>query len=228
MRGQWKKDKADRGIYLRGKKWYIRFADQNGKMQVEACGISKTAAMKVLGNRKSAVNERRYLPASSILWEELVDAVVADKRQDHALNKRPREFKSGNYGIVREWFIGRPASSITTEEIEQQLKSAQTKATFNRKFYAVHHVFREAIRRKKLSVNPAAGIRAKRETNQRVRWLNQHEPDEEQRLRAAIRELCPEREAEIDLACSPECAGRSSTPWSGRMSTWSATRSRCS
>jgi len=48
-----------------------------------------------------------------------------------------------------------------------------------------------------VAVNPARMVRQRKENNSRVRFLS---PEEEVKLRAKIRELCPGREAEFDLA----------------------------
>src|ERR1700722_20244989 len=61
---EWKKDKADRGVFLRGKVWYIKFYDQTGKLRVERVGASKALARKVYQKRKNELHERRYFPSS--------------------------------------------------------------------------------------------------------------------------------------------------------------------
>lgn len=196
-RGKWKKSTADRGIYLRGKKYYIRFADTNGKLHTKAVGPSKAVARKVLAIRKAEVSERRFLPTSTVTFSELVEAVLSEKELAHKLAKRTKKFEPGPYRIVQRWFADRRADSITTEEIEKRLAEAKEPGTYNRKLYAINHAFRVAIKRKKITTNPCAPINAKRENNSRVRFLD---ADEEQRLRSAIHMLFPKRGAELDLA----------------------------
>ena len=47
------------------------------------------------------------------------------------------------------------------------------------------------MKKNKVTMNPAVAIDTQTEDNMRIRYLNQYDPDEEQRLRVAIRELCP-------------------------------------
>jgi integrase len=58
-------------------------------------------------------------------------------------------------------------------------------------------VFSLAVRNRKLSANPVRQVKRRTENNERVRFLD---TEEENKLRAKIRELCPEHEAEFDLA----------------------------
>jgi integrase len=199
-RGKWVKDKVDRGLLLRGRVWYVRYTDQTGRIQVERVGPSKAYAAKVYRLRKGSVMERRFVPASGVMWDELVDDVVAIARRRHSLTRPEREFKAGNYNVIREWFKGRKAESISTQEIAAQLKRAKTAATFNRLRVAVSHTFKIGIENKKAVENPALRVRMLKEDNERIRYLNQFRPDEETALRQAIRETCPDREAELDLA----------------------------
>jgi integrase len=199
-RGRWKRRAGDRGVYLRGKRWYVRYTDQHGKIHVEAVGPSKATALDVYKQRKAAVIERRFVPTSGVLWDELVADVLAVKEQEHRFAKIAKPFKPGNYAIIRRWFAGRRADSITNDEIRQRLADAKSPGTYNRKRNSLNKVFRVAVENKKLVLNPIAVVRPKRENNSRVRYLNQLQPDEEQRLRDAVRKLSPEREAEIDLA----------------------------
>ena len=197
--GHWKKNKADRGLILRGRVWYIRYRDQNGNTRVERVGPSKTLALKAYQKRKTEVAERRFFPASGVLWDELVKDVLAKERQKHEW-KTGEPFKPGVKGIVQQWFAGRKADSISADEIAEKLADIKTPATYNRKFYALNKIFRIGIKSKKITLNPMMALNAAHEDNARVRYLNQYEPDEEQHLRDAIRKLCPEREAEVDLA----------------------------
>ena len=53
----------DRGLYKRGKIWYICFADQEGNIQRESSHTSnKNAAKQLLAIRKAEVLQRKYNP----------------------------------------------------------------------------------------------------------------------------------------------------------------------
>ncbi len=204
-RGQWKKDRSERGVFRRGKIWYIRFSDGGGKVRVEAVGPSKALAIKVCAKRKTEVAERRFFPATNVSFEEIVKDAIARAREDYKLRHPGKTFREGYYGVVKRWFAGRAADSITPSEIASKLSSHATcAATFNRLRVAISHAYKMAVQGKKLAENPGRLVRLQRENNERVRYLNQFtkkkEKSEEERLRKAVRELFPDKEWEIDLA----------------------------
>ncbi len=204
-RGHWKKDKSERGIFKRGKIYYIRFADQNGKVRAEAVGPSKALALKAYAKRKTEVAERRFFPATGISFDEIVDDAIRLARDRFKMNHPDKQFKPGNYEIVKTWFTKRAADSITTSEIADKLAShTEVPATFNRFRVAISHVYKIAIENKKVTENPGRLVKLQKENNERVRYLNQFSPprgkNEETRLRDAIRNVCPDKEPEIDLA----------------------------
>jgi len=197
-RGHWQKDKSERGIYQRGKIWYIRYRDQNGKTHAERVGPSKTLALKAVEKRRTEVAERRFFPGSNVTFDELIKDVIAESRRHYALKRSKRQLCTYRYRILGEWFKGRRASSIRPEEIDKKLSDhCQTPANFNRYRNSLSHAYRLAMQNGKASENPARLIKLKQENNTRVRFL---EPEEEMALRGAIQKLHPERESELDLA----------------------------
>lgn len=214
-RGKWKKDPKDRGLFKRGKLYYVRFADAAGKVRTESTGSpSRAFALKVLEKRRTEVRESRYFPK---VREVLVDEIIRDAtdraRQHHELTYPDKKFRPYRYRIVGEWFKGRAAASLTPGEIAAKLaEHAKTPANFNRYRVALSHAYKLAIEERKLSLNPAASVKMKRENKDYVRYLGQHAPlktnvaylqphkDEESRLRAVICKRFPEREPELDLA----------------------------
>jgi integrase len=204
-RGQWKKDKSERGVFKRGKVWYIRFCDQNGKGRVERVGPSKPLALKAYAKRKTEIAERRFFPATGVPFEEIVDDTIRLARESFKLKHPDKRFKAGNYDIVKEWFTGRAADSITPSEIAAKLTGhTQVPATFNRFRVAISHVYKIAVENKKVTENPGRLVKLQRENNERVRYLNQvlsgRRENEEKALRTALQNLYPDKESEIDLA----------------------------
>jgi integrase len=199
-RGRWRKKPSERGVFQRGKSWYIRYTDQRGKLHVEVVGPSKSLALKAYQIRKASVTERRFVPASGVLFDELVEDVVAVARRRHDLTRPDRTFKPGNERLILKWFKGRKAESIASQEIAARLNGAKTPATFNRLRVCISHAFKLGIQHEKISKNPATIIKLVRENNERIRYLNQHRADEEATLRVVLRDKYPEREPELDLA----------------------------
>jgi len=176
-----------------------------GVLQTERVGPSKALALKLYRARKTQVAERRFFPATDVLFEEIVDDAIAIARARFESKHPGREAKKGNYGIVRDWFPGREADTITPSEIEAKLADhTQVPATFNRFRVAISHAYKLAIENGKLAKNPGLLVKMRRENNEIVRYLNQFsekgKESEETRLRKAIRELHPAKEPEIDLA----------------------------
>jgi integrase len=138
-------------------------------------------------------------------FEEIVDDAIQLARESFKLKHPDKLFKPGNYEIVKKWFAGRAADSITPSEISAKL-TGHTKipATFNRFRVAISHAFKIAVENKKVTENPGRLVKMQRENNERVRYLNQvlsgRREMEETALRASIQKLCPGKESEIDLA----------------------------
>jgi hypothetical protein len=120
-RGEWKKSREDRGVLKRGHIYYIRFRDQAGKTRVERVGASKTLARRAYAKRKTEVDERRFFPATGVSFREIVEDAIALAREAYRRKHPGRRFKPGNYGIIKDWFPGRAADSITPSEIAAKL-----------------------------------------------------------------------------------------------------------
>ncbi len=98
---------------------------------------------------------------------------------------------------LKSWWGGRAADSLTPSEIEAKLSEyAKTPATFNRYKATLSLAYRLGIRDGLVEVNRARMVGHKRENNARLRYLSE---SEETKLRAIIRQQCPEREPEFDL-----------------------------
>ena len=190
-RGEWQKDRADRGVFQRGKVWYVRFTDAQHHGHVERVGPSKALALKVYQKRKTEVAERQFFPSASVTVGALVDEAIAEAR-------RNGKYTLYRYHQLRGWFGDRRAAALTPLEIEKRLAAhCQTPANFNRLRDTLSHAYRIAVENGLLADNVARRVKRQRENNTRVRFL---EPEEETALREAIREMDPGREAEFDLA----------------------------
>jgi integrase len=108
--------------------------------------------------------------------------------------------------VVKEWFGGRAAESITRKEVKAALNSATEEKKWS--LSTRHHyqnvlslIYRLALEHDppKVEKSPVIGIRRKKENNERVRFLT---PAEEKRLRQTLR-FKPQWEEhlpEVDLA----------------------------
>jgi integrase len=202
-RGVWIKPKSDRGLLKRGKIWYIRYR-ANGKTRSEAVGPSKAYALKALEKRRTQARDGKFFPdlvKKNVSFTEIIDDAIARAKDAHAVKRPDRKFREGNYGRVKLWFSDRTAASLTPQELAAKLHEVcKTKATFNRYRVALSHAYKLAIENKKAVENPANLVKLQQENNERVRYFNQYDENEETNLRAAIRAKYPKREPELDLA----------------------------
>jgi site-specific recombinase XerD len=90
---------------------------------------------------------------------------------------------------------------ITVEVLENYLLQVQQRgaspSTLNRHRALLSSVFSYAVRTRQVAENPIREVQKWKENDPRVRFLS---PQEESRLRDAIRRTWPQREAEFDLA----------------------------
>lgn len=183
--------------------WYVRYVDAAGRLRREKAG-TKSAAILLYRKRKQEALEGRKLPEKlrrpPILFGEIADDAIAYVKGRYA---RPAD-DAARLEVVKAWFIGRVAESITADEIEAKLQEGTEEndwapSTANRHFTVLSLTFRLAIRNRKVKDNPVRGIRRKTENNSRIRFLT---PEEERILRSALlsKPEWAEHLPELDLA----------------------------
>jgi site-specific recombinase XerD len=165
--------------------WWIRYVDAQGRFRREKAG-TKSAAIDLYRKRKHQAVEGRKLPEklrqATVSFTELCDDTSAYIRANYS---RPQH-DLGRLETIREWFGSRAAESITSKEVKAALAGirANSASSYNHHHTLISLVYRLAIENDKANINPARGIRRKKENNSRVRFLT---PEEEQKLREAIR-----------------------------------------
>ncbi len=190
--------------------WWVRYADANGRIRREKVG-NKGAAIKLYAKRKTEVLQGKKLPenfrAKAVTFSELADEAI-EWAKGHKLTWEDDEIR---LKPLRDVFGARAAESITPQEIERWFALAGVSrnrdkkrngrvwkpATFNRYKALISMVYRQGIKNRKISVNPAREIERRKENNARDRYLLPHE---ETALRNAISVACPERLPELDIA----------------------------
>lgn len=178
MKGLWEKIPGS-GI------WWIHYYDAEGKRRREKVG-RKTDAIKLYHQRKADSQAGRKLERPlrqrERTFQELADNAI-DYAKMHKANPADDEQK---ITVLVQQFGGRPASSLTQQELAAFLESRNTSpATFNRYRATLSMIFREAIRNGWTERNPARLIKAKKEQNARIRFLS---GEEEEKLRQILAE----------------------------------------
>jgi integrase len=182
--------------------WWIRFVDATGQYHREKIG-KRSKAVSLYALRKTEALEGKKLPQlrrAIVLFSEIADDAIAYVKARYS---RPAD-DVARLEVLKGWFAGRAAETITAHELEIKLEAARREhvwapATVNHHHTACSLAFRLAIAKDKVKENPARKIRRVPEDNNRVRYLS---ADEEKKLREAIRSKpeWAEHEVEVDLA----------------------------
>lgn len=179
--------------------WYVHYYDAAGRRRREKAG-TKANAIALYHKRKAEALAGRKLPERlrqrSVLFREIAEEALAYSRA-YKHSHRDDEYRMHR---LNEWFGEQKAAEITPQEIERKLEEMaanRTPGTMNRHRALLSLVYRLAVRNGKVPSNPVRAVPRRKENNCRVRFLDE---SEELAIRAKIRELCPEREPELDLA----------------------------
>jgi site-specific recombinase XerD len=198
-----KLSKLPRGVFQRkgvGDYW-IRYADQHGKIHREHVGPFLQPAKHAVEKRRSQVRGGTFFPekvkARALLFGEL-------KKDYLRLAKaRKRSWRDDEDHLETLKALNDvPIADLTPARLEAVISDAAEErewapATFNRHRSTVSGVFRCAIRGAKTQMNPAREIKKRAEENTRVRYLT---AEEESALMKVVREEKPQREVEILVA----------------------------
>jgi integrase len=196
-----KREVLPRGIRRRGNSLVIFLTHPDGHAERRSLGM--VSVRTAIGQRQieqRKIDEGRYVkPVPRV--ERVLFATIADCALEHAKNySRFWDSTSSRIKRMKVWWGALPADSITTAMIDAQLlantaprglcwcetTSNEYRATLSRIYELTE-----------LGVNPARKAKRYKLDNARTRELSIAEED---RLRAAITELYPEKMPELDLA----------------------------
>lgn len=201
------KEKLPRGLQRRGNSIIACFTHPDtGWVERRSLGnISVAVAKEQRAIWRREIRERRYVkPVPRI--ERVKFAEIADLETADAKKREVRHLDTtiGRVGKLKEWWGERYADEISLEEIENKFREQEwAKATYRDYRQILHRIFELAIDAQKLTTNPLRKkAKMKKLRNERKRELSY---EEEARVRAAIRELYPSKEAEFDLALHLGC-----------------------
>jgi integrase len=175
---------GDRGLFERPEGsgiWWIRYADQFGKIHREKVG-PKSLALSAYQKRKVEVREGKFFPEKirkkrETLFKEMADLFL----EEHAkVNKR--SWKTDQHRMVRlkKDFGSQPLSEISRQDVERfRAKLAQElkPATVNRHMALLKSIFNKAIVWGKAQHNPVKGIKQFAEAH-RIRFLTEQEEED--------------------------------------------------
>jgi len=181
--------------------WWIVYYDANGQRHREQVGRYQ-AAVDAYYARKIAIREGRFLPPRSepgTTFKSLLAEAFADRKTRLA----PGSYASdeARSKLLLEWFGPLPAARISKSMIAERLRQLRHEGrsgpTVNRYKALLSALFTWGMENDKVPENPARGVKGYRDSERRVRYLDD---DEEQALREAVQERCAEFEPELDIA----------------------------
>jgi len=193
-----------RGVFekhLGSGEWWICYWDAQGRKRREKAG-TKSNAIDLYRKRKNEALQGKKLPEklrrAIVSFKEIADDAIADIKRRY---RRPAD-DVARLKVLMSWFGSREAASITASEIETKLYSGAAQnewspATINHYRTIMSLAYRLARRNRKVEANPVRDVPHQREGNARTRALA---AEEENALRAAIRQRYPVHELELDFA----------------------------
>jgi len=197
-----KNKKLPRGVFVRNGEYWIRYADQHGKLHREKVGPLLEPAKRAVEKRRSDIREgkffpdkvrQRVVPFSEIAREFLAHSKQTKRSYGHDVSRSET--------LLRLW-RDCPLPDLSPGRIERDLAECAEQeewkpATYNRHRALVSGIFSLAIRNSKATANPVRGTKHRTENNARVRYLTD---EEEERLMEHVHATCPNLEPQIVVA----------------------------
>jgi integrase len=175
--------------------YWIRYTDAAGKKHREIGGSTvRKAENKLATKRIAKINgelpESTAKPENAVTLSDLIDSAIKHaKAQNNSAYDLEHKLER-----IRDGFGTRSAAAITQEEIiewlDEEMDDREWKPASRNRYQAAWSViYRIAMKNKKVTENPAAGIGKLQEDNSRVRFLSM---EEEVKLIAKIRKTNPD------------------------------------
>jgi integrase len=178
-----KQKRRDRGIFERPKDsgiWWIRYADQFGKLHREKVG-PKSLARAAYRKRKTEIREGKFFPETIRRRREILFRDMANLYLEEHSKVNNRSWRTDKTRLERliERFGTTPLSNITKLDVERfrsVLAKELAPATVNRHIALLKSIFNKAISWGKSEHNPVRGIKLFKETH-RIRFLSDEEEE---------------------------------------------------
>jgi site-specific recombinase XerD len=197
-----KQEKKVRGVFEKvpgSNVWWVQYFDAQGRRRREKAGL-KSSAIVLYRKRKTEALEGKKLPeklrARAVKFSELAE----DALEYCKANNLGQQFDGYRIGRLAEEFGARPAE-LPIEDLRRWFTEQEWKpGMFNRYKSMLSLIYRLGMEHGKITSNPAKLLKRKQEDNGRVRFLGQHSPEEESKLRAAIAAAAAVHMAEFEIA----------------------------
>ncbi len=196
--------KLPRGLRKRGRSFVAFLTHADGHSERRTIGnVTLKMAIEQRAIWQRELVEGRYVKKIVRTGAHTFAEIAGDwLDREHANNIKSFESTESRMKLIKEWFGSRLARDIAATEIEAKLAEVAKEkkwadATCNNYRLVLSGTFQFAIENKKLDLNPASKLKARRLNNERCRFLARQEADE---LRSIISDGYAERLPDFDLA----------------------------
>ena len=174
------KKKGDRGLYQRGKIWYIRFADSNGEIQRESSGsTNKTVAKQLLAVRKAEVAQGKFKKVQKqekVLFKDYAQEFLRWAK----VNKKYKSYLRYLTSIKQliPFFGNRYMCDLKRKDIENykaKRKEKVSAATINRDLACMKKMYNNAIADELVEINPVVKIEFFKEPARSPNFLSEEQ-----------------------------------------------------
>jgi integrase len=195
-----------RGVYEKVKgsnEWYISYFDSDGRHHRQHVG-RQSAAIEAYVNKKREIREGKFIsPAAQKSSGATLDQVfklrmAAKEREltDQTARAYRALFASPRFDGLRNAPIRKIRAADIDEVLNAVHRDRRSKDTQKNYRALMSGIFSYALAEDLVAANPVKKTKAPKASKGRTRFLS---ADEEKAMRAKIRQLWPEREAELDL-----------------------------
>lgn len=171
------KEQKERGIFRRGKVYWIRYADQFGRTVRQSANTpSKTVARKILAKKKTEVAEGRHLNKKKVSRKTFFD-LCSEYWETHGAFRKTKGLK-GAIELCKKDFGNVPVREITIKTVETFLsrrskEDGWTPATKNRYRALLSSIFSKAVTWEDIEHNPVTGLKPSKENPGREIFLTE-------------------------------------------------------
>jgi site-specific recombinase XerD len=182
--------------------WWIDYRDGAGKRHREKIG-RRGDARDEYDRRVKEISEGKFMPprvaGRAFTFRDLAQLAMEQKK----VRLRPQSYRTDmlRLGRILPMIGAVDVEQLSPEKLEKAFldlrREGLSGSTVNRYRSMVSSIFTWACSIGRARLNPVQRVKRFKENEGRIRYML---PDEETRLREAIRRDCPDREAELDLA----------------------------
>ena len=160
--------------------WYIRYADQYGKIRREKAG-AKSLAKKLYSRRKAEVAEGRHFPEKARRREVLASDHLDCFLDEHVRGRIKSVQHNERYALLwKNSLKGKTLREIIPSDIARHIayrshRDGMANATINREIAFIKKFLRVAMEDGLIETNPASTTKKLKEDNGRLRYLRDGE-----------------------------------------------------